>query len=243
MKQPASVSSLRISRSTNVHRQGWRPRAGCRRARSRHAGRVDLDRLGKRRRRARCLQRQVDATAGEPPDLARDVVVGGVERDGARRAPGPPRDSRRRRPWPRSGRAPRIRSHWTSMSPIDPAPSTTAVSAGTEVAEVQHVARDGRRLDERGRLERQVVRDGQHVARGERDELGEGTVAARADERVGRARREASGPTLVAGVAGHQRDERRVAPEEAPSTSGPTAGPMPAASWPRIIGYVRCPRR
>ena len=75
-------------------------------------------------------------------------------------------------------RAPRIRSHWTSMRPIDPAPKTTAVSPGPEVAQVQHVPRDGGWLDECGGLERQVVRNEQQIARRKRHELGEGAVAA-----------------------------------------------------------------
>ena len=75
-------------------------------------------------------------------------------------------------------RAPTIRSHWTSMRPIDPAPKTTAVSPDAEVAQVQHVSRDRRWLDQCGGLERQVVRNEQEIARRKRHELGEGAVAA-----------------------------------------------------------------
>ena len=75
-------------------------------------------------------------------------------------------------------RAPRIRSHWTSMRPIDPAPKTTAVSPerkwprssmcrATVDGSINAAASNG-----------QVVRNEQEIARRKRHELGEGAVAA-----------------------------------------------------------------
>ena len=64
-------------------------------------------------------------------------------------------------------------------------------------------------------LEREVVRDEQHVARGHRDQLGEGAGRREPDERVRGAGREPAGPALLAGVAGHQRHERGTAAHEA----------------------------
>ena len=75
--------------------------------------------------------------------------------------------------------------------------------------------RDGGWLDEGRGLERQLIRNQQEVAGRDGDELGEGTVATRADERVGDAGGEASGTALRADVTRDQRDNRGVAPAQA----------------------------
>ena len=243
------VSSLRISRSTKVMGRlasvGWLPPSTIA-----PRGARDVDRLAECRRRSRCLQHQVRASIGEAHDLGRDVIVIGVqgamrpERQGGFAVP---RDEVCGDDEPRADDPQPLDEHKADRS----RPEDDGRVAGPEAAQVQHVTRDRRWLDECRRLERQLVRNEQEVARREGHELGEGAVAARADERVGDAGGEPPGTALRAGMARDERDERGVTPTagsrprpaRSPTRSRPPRGRGSSGTSGARAGSGGCPSR